>query len=65
MRNRGNKYNGVDIGKNASGNNRENIDMDSGASNNFENKIYKLIFKVIKLQNQKRIINILYRLNYK
>jgi len=41
----------VDIGNNTSVNSREDIDKDSGASNNFRNNTYKLIFKGIKLQN--------------
>ena len=51
MRNEGNKYNGVDIGNNASVNSGENINKDNGAGNNFRNKIYKFIFKGIKSQN--------------
>jgi len=54
----------VDIGNNASVNSREDIDKDSSVSNNFGNKTYKLIFKGIKSRNWKRIINILYCLNY-
>jgi hypothetical protein len=50
----------VDIGNNASINSGKDIDKDSGASNNFKNNTYKLIFKGIKSQNRKRIINILY-----
>jgi len=50
----------VDIGNNASVNSGEDIDKDSGASNNFGNNTYKLISKGIKLRNWKRIINILY-----
>jgi hypothetical protein len=57
----GNKYNRVDIGNNASVNSGENINKDSGTSNNFKNNTYKLIFKGIKLQNQKYTINIPYR----
>jgi len=41
----------VDIGNNASINSREDMDKDSGASNNFGNKTYKLIFKGIKSRN--------------
>ena len=41
------------------------MDKDSSASNNFRNNTYKLIFKGIKLQNQKRTINIPYYQNYK
>ena len=41
------------------------MDKDGSASNNFGNKTYKFIFKGIKLRNWKRIIDILYRLNYK
>ena len=44
----GNKYNKVDISNNANINSRENINKDSGASNNFRNNTYKLIFKGIK-----------------
>ena len=65
MRNGGNEYNGVDIGNNAGVNSREDIDKDGGISNNFRNKIYKLIFKGIKSRNWKCTIDILYRLNYK
>jgi len=54
----------VDTGNNANVNSGEDIDKDSSASNNFRNKTYKLIFKGIKSQNWKYIINILYRLNY-
>jgi hypothetical protein len=57
----GNKYNRVDTGNNASVNSGENINKDSGTSNNFKNNTYKLIFKGIKLQNQKYTINIPYR----
>ena len=60
MRNGGNKYNGVDIGNNASINSKKNKNKNSGISNNFKNKTYKFIFKSIKSQNRKRIINILY-----
>ena len=55
----------MDIGNNANVNSKEDINKNSGVNNNFGNKTYKLIFKNIKLQNQKRTINILYRLNYK
>ena len=41
------------------------MDKDSGAGNNFKNNTYKLIFKGIKSQNQKYIINIPYYENYK
>jgi len=41
----------VDIGNNAGVNSGEDIDKDSGASNNFRNNTYKLIFKGIKLRN--------------
>jgi len=41
----------VDIGNNANINSGEDIDKNNGASNNFRNKTYKLIFKGIKLQN--------------
>jgi hypothetical protein len=51
VRKGGNKYNGVDIGNNASINSGENIDRDSGTSNNFGNNTYKLIFKGIKSRN--------------
>ena len=64
MRNGGNKYNRVDIGNNAGVNSGENIDKNGSVSNNFRNKIYKLIFKGIKSQNWKCTINILYCLNY-
>jgi hypothetical protein len=60
MRKGGNKYNKVDIGNNASVNSGEDINKDSGASNNFKNNTYKLIFKGIKSQNWKCIINIPY-----
>jgi len=39
----------VDIGNNAGVNSEEDIDKDSGASNNFRNSTYKFIFKSIKL----------------
>jgi hypothetical protein len=55
----------VDIGNNASVNSGEDINKDSGASNNFKNNTYKLVFKGIKSRNWKCIINILYRWNYK
>ena len=51
MRNGGNKYNGVDTGNNAGANSGEDMDKNGSASNNFRNKIYKLIFKGIKSQN--------------
>jgi hypothetical protein len=54
----------VDIGNNASVNSGENIDKDSGASNNFKNNTYKLVFKGIKSRNRKCTINILYHWNY-
>jgi len=41
----------MDIGNNANVNSKEDINKNSGVSNNFRNKIYKLIFKGIKLQN--------------
>jgi hypothetical protein len=41
----------VDIGNNTSVNSREDIDKDGGASNNFGNNTYKLIFKGIKSRN--------------
>jgi hypothetical protein len=50
-RKRGNKYNGVDIGNNASVNSGEDMDKDSSTSNNFRNNTYKLIFKGIKSRN--------------
>jgi len=56
-----NKYNGVDTSNNTSVNSREDIDKDSGASNNFGNNTYKLIFKGIKSRNWKYTINIPYR----
>jgi hypothetical protein len=65
VRKGGNKYNRVDIGNNASVNNREDIDKNSGAGNNFRNNTYRLVFKGIKSQNWKCIINILYHWNYK
>ena len=40
------------------------MDKDSGASNNFRNNTYKLIFKGIKSWNQKCTINIPYYQNY-
>ena len=46
-------------------NSGEDINKNSGISNNFGNKTYKFIFKGIKSRNRKRTINILYRLNYK
>ena len=61
----GNKYNGVDIGHNASINSGEDINKDGGARNNFGNNIYKLVIKGIKSQNWKYTINILYYQNYK
>ena len=54
----------MDTGNNASVNNREDIDKDNNTSNNFRNNTYKLVFKGIKLRNQKYIINILYYWNY-
>jgi len=60
IRKGGNKYNGVNIGNNAGVNSGEDIDKDGGASNNFGNNTYKLIFKGIKSRNWKRTINILY-----
>ena len=44
---------------------REDIDKNSGTSNNFKNNTYKLVFKGIKSRNQKYTINILYCWNYK
>jgi len=41
----------VDIGNNAGVNSKEDINKNGGVGNNFRNKIYKLIFKGIKLQN--------------
>jgi hypothetical protein len=61
----GNEYNKVDIGNNASVNSGEDINKDGSTSNNFRNNTYKLVFKGIKLRNQKCIINILYHWNYK
>jgi hypothetical protein len=60
----GNEYNGVDIGNNASVNSREDMDKDGGASNNFRNNTYKLVFKGIKSRNWKYTIDILYHWNY-
>ena len=57
----GNEYNGVDIGNDASINSGENMDKDSGASNNFRNNTYKLVFKGIKSRNRKCTIDIPYR----
>ena len=48
---RGNKYNRVETGNNASINSREDIDKNSGTNNNFRNNTYKLIFKGIKSRN--------------
>jgi hypothetical protein len=56
----GNEYNKVDTGNNTSVNSGENINKDSGTSNNFKNNTYKLVFKGIKLQNRKCTIDILY-----
>ena len=56
----GNEYNRVDTGNDASVNSKEDINKDSGTSNNFGNNTYKLVFKGIKSQNRKRIINIPY-----
>jgi hypothetical protein len=50
----------VDIGNNTGVNSGEDIDKDGGASNNFKNNTYKLIFKGIKSRNWKCTINILY-----
>jgi len=50
----------VDTGNNISINSGEDIDKDSGASNNFKNNTYKLAFKGIKSRNQKYTINIPY-----
>ena len=55
----------MDTGNNASVNSGEDMDKDSGTSNNFRNNIYKLIFKGIKSRNWKYTINILYHWNYK
>jgi len=55
----------VDIGNNTSVNSREDIDKDSGASNNFGNNTYKLVFKGIKSRNWKYTIDIPYCWNYK
>jgi hypothetical protein len=55
----------VDIGNNASINSGENMDKDGGASNNFGNNTYKLVFKGIKSWNRKCTINIPYCWNYK
>ena len=41
------------------------MNKDGGASNNFKNNTYKLIFKGIKSRNQKYTINIPYYWNYK
>jgi hypothetical protein len=64
VRKGGNKYNEVDTGNNASVNSGEDINKDNGASNNFKNNTYKLVFKGIKSWNQKCTINILYHWNY-
>ncbi len=56
----GNKYNRVDTGNNTGVNNREDIDKDSSAGNNFKNNTYKLAFKGIKSRNWKCTINIPY-----
>ena len=61
----GNKYNGVDIGNNTNVNSGVDIDKDGSTSNIFRNGTYKLVFKGIKPQNWKCIINILYCWNYK
>ena len=50
----------MDIGNNTGINSGEDMDKDSGASNNFRNNTYKLIFKGIRSRNRKRTINILY-----
>jgi hypothetical protein len=47
----GNEYNRVDIGNNAGVNSEEDINKDGGASNNFKNNTYKLVFKGIKSRN--------------
>jgi hypothetical protein len=60
----GNEYNGVDIGNDAGMNSGEDMDKDSGASNNFGNNTYKLVFKGIKSWNWKCTINIPYCWNY-
>jgi hypothetical protein len=62
---RGNKYNEVNTGNNASINSGEDINKDSSTSNNFRNNTYKLVFKGIKSQNRKYTIDILYHWNYK
>jgi hypothetical protein len=61
VRKGGNKYNKVDTGNDASINSREDIDKDSGASNNFGNNTYKFVFKGIKSRNWKCTIDIPYR----
>ena len=61
VRKGGNKYNGVDIGSNTGVNSGEDMDKDGGASNNFRNNTYKLVFIGIKSRNWKRTINIPYR----
>ena len=50
----------MDVDNNTSVNSGEDIDKDSGVSNNFKNNTYKLVFKGIKLRNWKCTINILY-----
>jgi len=55
----------VDISNNTGMNSGEDINKNSGISNNFGNKTYKFIFKGIKSRNWKCTINILYHLNYK
>jgi hypothetical protein len=65
VRKGGNKYNKVDIGNDTSINSGEDIDKDGGASNNFKNNIYKLVFKGIKSRNWKYTIDIPYHWNYK
>jgi hypothetical protein len=54
----------VDIGNNASVNSGEDMDKDSSTGNNFRNNTYKLVFKGIKSQNWKCIIDIPYHWNY-
>jgi hypothetical protein len=60
----GNEYNRVDTGNDAGVNSREDINKDSGTSNNFGNNTYKLVFKGIKSQNWKCTIDIPYCWNY-
>jgi hypothetical protein len=64
VRKGGNKYNKVDTGNNASVNSGEDMGKDSGASNNFRNNTYKLVFKGIKSRNWKYTIDIPYCWNY-